>query len=180
MEQVELLYGSDTIVDQTVAIRARKLTSGEHSTTQALGEALFRYNTDSDIGARKQKAASAMNQKFGTIRLGEVISFNFDKLDSGQISINVDENAGKNAAAIPPEAEAIAATGFYIGPDKRVEQQRIEAAAKKLEADLNRYLKYEGTIQFLRGNAPRPNYVLAWDQNRYNEIFAKRPRGQGQ
>ena len=179
LAQVELLYGSDTILDQTIEARSRKLGPGENSAMQTLGEALFRYNTDSDILRRKGRDGNQLNQKFGPARLGELVTFDFSGLAQGQVSVVANENAGTTAAAIAndPTTQALVKTGYYIGTDARIEQQRVEQAAAELEATMNRYLRYEANVAMLRGNAQRPNYALTWDSNRYNEIFVERPRG---
>jgi hypothetical protein len=178
LEQIETLYGSDTILDQTVEARSRKLDPGQNTSMQALGEALFRYNTDSNILGRKGRDGNALNQTFGEVRLGDVVEFDFSGLDQGEVRLTVDEEAGDKAAAVPSSAQPLVSTGYYIGRSPILEQQRIEAAAAQVQANINRYLRYEANVAMLRGNAQKPNYVLTWDQNRYNEIFVERPRGE--
>jgi hypothetical protein len=179
-EQLETLYADSLIADQTMEARTRKLAPGQNTAMQALGESLFRYNTDSDIVGRKQQSSSILNQSFGQVRLQDVVSFDFSELDKGVISVIPNADAGTKAAAVPQDRTTaqLQQHGFFIGPDATLEYQRIEQAATQLEKDINRFLKYEAHVQFMRGNAPKPNYVMAWDQNRYNEIFAQRPRGE--
>jgi len=176
-DQMERLFASDQFIEQAIEARSRKLEPGQNTALQALGEAMFRYNTDSRILERKQRASADMNRKYGNARLGDYLEFDFSKLADGEVTVTVSPDAGKVAAAIPKGMESLAATGYYIGTTPRLEQVRMEEAAAKIEKDINRFLRYEAHAQMLRGQQQKPSYVLAWDQLRYDEIFVERPRG---
>jgi hypothetical protein len=136
----------------------------------------LRYNNQSNILGRKQAFANELGQKYGNVRLQDVIEWDFEDLDKGQVRITVLPNAGELAAVQAGVDPRISATGFTVGPSARVEQQKLEAAARRLETNLSRVLKYEAHVQFLRSNQLKPSYIRTWDQNRYNEIFVIRPR----
>lgn len=180
MRQLETLYADNIVADQTAEARTRKLEPGQNTAMQALGEALFRYNTDTDIISRKQQAGTALNREFGQVRLIDVVDIDFSELDQGKVSVIPHADAGKQAAALPsdPTSAQLQQHGFFMGPIPESEFARIVEAAVDLENEINRFLKYEAHVQFMRGNAPKPNYVMTWDNNRYNEIFAERPRGE--
>ena len=178
LEQVEKFYGSGVVLDQTMAARSRRLRPGENTAIQALGEALFRYNTDSDIVGRKARVGNIQQVTLNQIPLSDVITYNFDKLVDGEVSITVAPDAGKRASETSSELKGFGDNSYMILTPPSAHQQSFEQAAQQLENHINRFLKYEANVAMLRGNAQTPNYVLTWDQNRYNDIFFARPRGE--
>lgn len=188
-EQLEELYSSDHIINQTIEARSRELTPGESNSIVTLGEALSDFNISqdavdqkADINNRKLQAANVLNQSFGAVALRDVIEWDFSELDQGNISITLADDAGKQGAVPPDDPTDRLLRSHGLSTSRQFPhhlQQQMSSAVEKLQKDVNRFLRFSTHIAFMRDpRAVKPSYVATWDAQKFNDIFVNRPMGE--
>lgn len=184
-KELERLYASDKIVEQTIEARSRGVTPSENNAIITLGEALLEFSKHPDaesmkvdIGNRKKQAAEVLNQSFGEVVLKDVIQWDFSELDQGKVSITLAKDAGERARTPTGRLASrshFAAISTYMRSAPYL-QNEMQSAVETLQEDVNRFLRYQAHTQFMRNpDALNPSYVITWDNEDYSDIFVNRP-----